>query len=597
MSQQTTTTNRSRSKYRPLRDDDKARRPYALNMDWLQLYCWRTDFFVPNTTSAWGYTTEKLDYGSKYWKEIYNVYDPDGVLIGQLTCNPHKKEVNKATAMLKIENSLLYEADCMDRVFSAIQGLGLKYKGISRIDLAYDCNELYNGLSISNLVWRYLDPDGNYIKLGQNKCLLYADMRYHARAKKSEGVELWSKDPRPTKAEQEAEARHMQEQREACRQAGLPEPTSEPAHLVNNKKFHVSSITWGMRSAAVQVQIYDKSAELRERRMKHHIVKSWKDAGLDITRPVYRIEIRITSRGKVLLNLETGKYYILSVNEILCQQQLEQLFFDYAEKYLCFYIKDKDRDVRKSRYRRLRILSLNNQYVSRPKAQAFSKDYSRSALIALHELNRLIVENQRAGNEITATLKAARQYMEDVHDLRAAESAWMAKDLALAKVVEGACESISAEEYFEQRLKGAPHELAARAAAARTQIERSLAAIAEQRAQERAQKLSEHLRWGGTYESFIAMQQERAPDFAIAEYNDLARLTPTLERPDFDTWAKLKMAERQELLKRLEEPAPPPDIPKELTDAQRQELIAAYDEDRLFTISANILEQIQDCPF
>lgn len=587
---------KSKPKFEPLDPNDGACRPYALNMDWLQLLCWRDAHFVANGTNSWGYTTVKLDHGSKYWAEIYDCFDPEGTLIGQLACAPHKKEVSPNSCMFKVDNSILYEESPMDVVFSALQGLMLTYKGVARIDIAYDCNELYNGLAVPSLIWRYLQRD--YIKCGQNKVYMYLDMAYHADDSTGQ-LTLWNKNPRPSKGEVEKQKRTREEMVEACRAAGIEPTEDEPLHQFEAvPEFRVGSVTWGLRSQAVQVQIYDKSRELREVKMKQHILHAWKEAGLDITKPVYRIEIRITNRGKQLKNLETGRYFTLSVNELLMQEQLEQLFYDYAEKYLKFYHREEGQRIQ--RCQRLPILSLHNRIVNRPKPCTLSKDYTRSATIALHELDRLIVANSQHGNEITGVLRTARDYMSEVYDLRLAEQRWMAKDMAVARLADGSLESISPNEYFEQRLKGAPHDLAEKAAKARAFVEQKLRDIAHQREEERQQRLQEHLRWGGTLESF--QRQEAEPEFDTigADYTQFCMLLPTRERPDFDAWAQQAREARAKLIKRLED-VPPPTMPYgEITNEEREKFLrqmADYNFRHAELSTDEILSVVDDCPF
>ena len=241
-----------------LRQDDKARRAYALSMDWLQLFCHTTSYFNPDETSPWGYRLVRKDYGSKFWQRIYDVYDPDGVLFGQLATTPHRKDINQSSCMLKVENSILYEADALDRADAAIDGMGLKYKGISRIDVAYDCNELYNGLSVQNLIMRYLyGADGKrYLKCGQNKALVWMDMCYHGRETADGSMSMHEAAPRRTKKQQEADRQRFEEQKEECEKAGLPAPEAYSARRLSGiPDAQVGSITWGVRSQSVQVQI------------------------------------------------------------------------------------------------------------------------------------------------------------------------------------------------------------------------------------------------------------------------------------------------------------------------------------------------------
>lgn len=568
-----TAKNSSPSRYKPLREDDASRRPYALSIDWLQCICRRTQYARLGETSPWGVTTVKLDHGSKYWASIYDVFDTDGTLVGQLTADPHKKEVDRAACMFKADNSILYEEYALDRVIAVIHDLGLDYKGISRIDLAYDCNEYYNGLRISSLIDGYLH--GRYVKIGQNTPLLWLNMGYYGKRDRDGNFRMFNRQPvKPLTAKQkEAAEREFRERCEECEKAGLPVPGRPAVQALNQAPaFEVGSITWGMRSQSVQVQIYDKSKELREVKMKHHIVDCWRRCGLDLERPVYRTEFRITNRGKMLQNCASGEFFTVSANDILCQEQIEQLFFDYAEKYLCFYHADGHEKVQNSR--RVRIFSLCNQRVNRPKAGTMSKDYTRGTCIALHEIDKHIVENDREGNAIAEPLRQVRAYLVDAYNLHDAETRFMQKDLALHGLATDEYKELSPEEYFEQRLQGAPAELAQRAAEARHHVEQFLIA----RKQEADEDIERRLAAGESMESIVRtmhvdfndIAKVRGYDTAAYIFPKVAALYPTIKARDFENFRKTLNRDTAAFRKMLED-LPMPDLPQGMTEQFREE--------------------------
>lgn len=582
-------------KFEPIREDDAARRRYSLNMDWLQLYCIKTGFFVEDGTNCWGYTTKLLDHGSKYWKKIFDVYDNEGLYIGQLTTDPHKKEVNQSAAMFKLDNSLLYEEYAIDRALAAIQNLGLQYQGITRIDIAYDCNELYNGLQVPNLVKRYIDSE--YLKCGQNNVILFMNMGYHGITAPDGSFRMYNVSPhRLTKKQLESRDKREAEQKAACESVGLPAPEIKRAHLLDSvPQSQFGSITWGTRSQDVQVQIYDKSRELREVKMKHHIVHAWQRAGLDLKKPIYRIEIRIMNRGKMLMNMETGKCFNLDVNDTICQAQLEQLFFDYAEKYLKFYHNDGHEKLQNCK--RLRILSLCNSAVVRPRTAQLSKDYTRGTAIALHEIDRQIDANKRQDTSILRHLYRVRQYLVDTYNLHKAETQWMLRDLAEARLCAGELKTISVEEYFEQRLKGAPQPLAQKAAEARRHLEDSLQA---QRV-EFKEEVKRRLAAGDTIDGIVrstGLKYEQLCDrcgfeAAAYVYPEVAALRPTVERMDFlrkEKFYQMEARKRKEFEELMKNIPPVSAVPEEYAEQQAE---LAFNKINM----QEMLNTIDDCPF
>lgn len=455
----------------PIRQDDKARRPYVVCLDWLQVFGALTPYFWPDRVNPYGYEAKRIGHGSKYWRDLFDIHDENGEHIGVLCCNPHRKDVNQQSAMYKVDNHILYMPDAIQRVAEHIQKIGMKYVGITRADIAYDCNEYYNGLLPPSLIRGYLADTPKYVKCGQNRWMLFGDSGYHGNDDSGE-FRAWNRDPRK-------------------------KDDSKPLNFYTKiPSYQFGSITWGTRSQAVQVQIYDKSAELKVKD-KPWIRQSWEEAGLDIERPVYRTEIRISNRGRQLVNVNTGEYFTLALADFLLQEQIEQLFRDYAEKYLKFYINDDH--IKLQNKQRLRIFSLLDQPVTRQRCETFTKIYSRTAGIALHEIDKHIVENRREGNDdMSRILEQARQYFVDVYKARKSEDAFMAKDLALAKIDKGEYDDISPEAYFEARLKGAPHELAQRAAKEYRRIREANALVIEQLRED----LIQHIDHGGSEAGF-----------------------------------------------------------------------------------------------
>ena len=267
---------------------DKNIRPYALSIDWLQLYCWNSGGFNPEYDTMTHHFAD-IGHGSKVFRKIYNVVDADGCLIGNISLDPYSDAINKNTVIFKAENNILYEPDAIPRIFAFLAEAGLHYKGITRIDVAYDCNEFYGGLKPQKLLDNYFNM--RYLKLGNNDPWVKMSGGYKLkfRANNSQKIKL-DGDGQTVGA------------------------------------FRASSVTWGQRSSDIQVQVYNKSKELREVKMKHHIVDWWKQNGLETEESdVYRVEIRITN-AKTLKNSTNGKLFKLQASDLLLQEQIENLF-------------------------------------------------------------------------------------------------------------------------------------------------------------------------------------------------------------------------------------------------------------------------------
>lgn len=418
---------------------DKNLRNYVISCDWLQLYLHKTSDFQPESENLFGYHFQDVGHGSKVFKRIYNVIDPDGEQIGNISLDPFSSKIPASSVIFKAENCILYHPDYIERIFHFIAATGLRYRGITRLDIAYDSNELYGGLKHETLIKKYRNNE--YLKIGANEYFMHCKAGYHLSVDKKGKKSLTNKAPSKKKNEDGT-------------------PSEQVENIQNLTEHKVNSITWGSRSSDVQVQLYDKSKELREVKMKHYIVDKWKDAGLDTEKPVYRIEIRIVNEGKSIKNLKTGERFSLSMNDLVTQELLEQLFHDYTRKVFRFYHR---RDITHiQRMKEVKIFSLTNQTLVRPMRHAKRKDYTRMHKITLNWLEKNIAENARQDNIIVHELEKVREYFLSAHGMEK----WNKEreDEEEYRKTAGERHVQTAQEYYKKKFAGLSSEVAKRAA-------------------------------------------------------------------------------------------------------------------------------------
>lgn len=351
---------------------DKNLRPYAVAIDWLQLSCRRTEQFNPASDTL-THHYQDVGHGSKVFKDIYNVIDDNGQLIGNVSVNPYNSAISPDTAIFKADNTILYEPDAIQRIFIFLSEAGLKYKGITRIDLAYDCHEYYGGLHPANLLQRYFSM--KYLKLGNNSPWVKYEGGYSLKInpKKDYKTEL------------------------------------EKGKL---GQFAISSVTWGNRSSDIQVQVYNKSRELREVKMKPHIVEYWRRCELEPDKKeVYRTEIRLTGL-RTVQNNTNGKLFRLQASDILLQAQLEHLFAAFAKKYFRFYHRRNITHI--ERMPQVKLLCIAKETIFTPKYPAAKKTYKeRSLKILRNWIERQLYENAKEGNELVYSLQSVKEYLDE----------------------------------------------------------------------------------------------------------------------------------------------------------------------------------------
>lgn len=413
---------------------DKNIRPYAISIDWLQLYCWNSGGFNPEYDTMTHHFAD-IGHGSKVFRKIYNVVDADGCLIGNISLDPYSDAINKNTVIFKAENNILYEPDAIPRIFAFLAEAGLHYKGITRIDVAYDCNEFYGGLKPQKLLDNYFNM--RYLKLGNNDPWVKMSGGYKLkfRANNSQKIKL-DGDGQTVGA------------------------------------FRASSVTWGQRSSDIQVQVYNKSKELREVKMKHHIVDWWKQNGLETEESdVYRVEIRITN-AKTLKNSTNGKLFKLQASDLLLQEQIENLFAAFASKYFRFYHR---RDISHlERMPEVKIFCHGKKPVLKPLHVRGRKDYTRQTKITLNWLDKQIYANAKEDNVFTHSLLDVKKYLETVYQMGQYVKEKDEKLREEKGITERPENYRSLMEYYAELYAGMDDDLCEQAAKARAEYEKAI---------------------------------------------------------------------------------------------------------------------------
>lgn len=412
--------------------DDKNTRPYVVSLDWLSVSCHTTDMFMEVEDQPSGYKLVRMDHGSTIFEKLADVFDPDGVHIGELSWKPYSNALDGRLAIMKADNALLYSQGGFEQFWAAVGLLQLRYIGIHRVDLACDQNEFYGGLLPASLISHYFKAE--WLKLGTNEGFSHFDMRYYG-CRSGEGLKAWSKIPLSSDRARKDRLSALQERNKELRNLGLPLLDESEAHVIDTitPEPH-NSVTWGTRNSDVQVQLYNKTKELSEVKMKRWIVDAWKQGGIDVSRDVFRVEIRIHGRGKGLKNPETGELFNLNLVDLVLQEQIEELFFAFAEKYFAFF-----RDEGKVKKRQNSRVKLWNRRppVLKPKLSPKAKNPTRFTLQLLNA-----IERERSSikdvPELETTYRAiskVSEYFQTAYDLKR----WVEDQSLSEKMQRGEC--------------------------------------------------------------------------------------------------------------------------------------------------------------
>lgn len=440
---------------------NKNLRPYVVSLDWFQLHLHRPSTFTATTqvvsslfcTSPEDWTFSDAGHGSKTYACILKIKHK-GQPFGEISLFPYSRQIHELSCSLKIENKLLYQPNVMQLVADFLDAFSLKYMGVTRIDLAYDCNEFYGGLTAEHLMAKY--EKGEIIKYGAGSGYRQFKQGYNCSWDAlTRSMSLMSDVVIPrTFNTQGVPTGDYAVELERQKQYEDPEcliklpadrnPLTAPGELARGAcPLIYTSTTWGSRSSGHQVQLYNKTLEMQQVKYKHHIAQRWAQYGLDLNRDIWRLEIRITKGAKLIQNLESGRTRFLDPRDMVLEEQLEQLFYDYAWKYFRFLSLDR-KDKRASKSEKLRPLDaiLNHKdrlktypvlclaernadgKLTRPLTQKFvprvatpQKDYSRSVKIAMNVLEGAIMSSAQHSNPQIVHLQEAYRELSAVYGL------------------------------------------------------------------------------------------------------------------------------------------------------------------------------------
>ncbi len=338
---------------------------YCISVDWLQIYCTNNLSEVPESGKGlYGtYTVKCSTVHTPLWQEVYTVYS-SGREYATYCRVPRSSAINRLGCTIKLHNRVLYSKSWVQVMRDILNILECKYVGVSRIDLAYDCNELNNGVSVQSFLADYIAhapmTEGHIIRSGSRRVTVQATRDKY-------GCTV------------------------------------------------ISGMRWGSPSNDVGAYCYNKSLELLEVKDKPWIRDTWEAAGLvnvwnkeqweelpknkrnmlinngDSTgylqRPVWRFEISIKAHGKDLLNMSTGELFRIDLDFLESQRRIEELWCWYSTKYMDFRINRGTKRLRD--YDKYDIFEVTQLEDIRPVRVNLYADTGRTERICANLLERM----------------------------------------------------------------------------------------------------------------------------------------------------------------------------------------------------------------
>lgn len=309
--------------------------PYAVNVDWLQVYCHDRNSGLLNIIYYEASTFEfvLMPYGSRHFKEIWEVIDQDGEKYAIIQRIPHSSIISKDGCIIQLCNRELYRRNYASEFIIFLASHNFTYKSISRLDICFDSNYLLNKYKHSTLIKDLMTA--RVLKNNQSK----VDWNFQAIANVGKPMEC-------------------------------------------------NSCSFGSKSSPVGTKMYNKTLEMKEQKRKPYIIESWVHNGLNIEQDVWRIEISIKSDASHTIRTTTGEIFRLSPDSLKMSQMVEDIFFSYAEKYFAF--KKNNNTKNKTRMPDLNIFPKERTLTLTPVRITTEKDSGRADRIFLKKLHNLL---------------------------------------------------------------------------------------------------------------------------------------------------------------------------------------------------------------
>lgn len=361
---------------------------YCISVDWLQVCCYsnnlayllNNDYY--NKIDSLPYWLELQPLETRNFARFIRVHTKvgnDWRYCADILAVPRSTMLNSNIVLVKIHNRFLYSQNYIKLLYNICDTFKLSIKGLTRLDLCYDCNSFHGGLKphkfIKEFVTAEFDSPRYIYKVGAKQFRVYGGKSVSSATK-------------------------------------------------------FSGIEFGSGKSSKRCYIYDKTRELAEVKDKPWIRQYWQENGLisDEKTHVYRAEISIKCDGMDLLNMSTGELFKLSPEYLQSQPAIEKLFHFYAARMFRFHRKGKHTRVRD--YDRIELFENSPIITCKPKKVCVNADTGRTEKICVSTLSRLSCQYSDLSQEYSSALSRCITFLSEVAGIKYAKE-------KLAKEIQG----------------------------------------------------------------------------------------------------------------------------------------------------------------
>lgn len=337
---------------------------YCISIDWLQTFNHASP--LHEGTFAYGnytFTVSHLNHETPLFLDVFAVKWKN-IKVATVLQRPRNAVIHPKSTCLKLENRTLYSMQYIELLYAINSALSLRYKGITRLDICYDCNRLRGGRDIPRFLRSFMTAE----PLKKGHIIRSGSQRFTAHGTRS-----------------------------------------------NTSVANLSSMRWGSPNNDITAYCYDKTLEMCEVKRKPWIIEMWEKNGLEyeidqdaidkmtarekkqkieqgtmkehVRKSVWRFEISITAKGKDIINMSTGELFRLSPEYLRHEQQIQKLFHIYAGKAFDFRINDGCKRIRD--YKPLQLFETEYATTAKPFAVNKCADTGRIEKICFNKLYQL----------------------------------------------------------------------------------------------------------------------------------------------------------------------------------------------------------------
>lgn len=286
---------------------------HCISIDWLSLYCrvlpepirpggpaalrepGESPFYIParfihapeydgtlRVSTAYEYKT--AEHGTRQFKHL----DTVSVLneeIAQVQYEPCSSILKPDSVIVKFNNRLLYRHDLWEVVDNFLRDHRLEVQSISRVDVCADFNEFDH--------YKPIDLIADFLKSKlRHKGHGIGAAYFNHFSKVKNGISL--------------------------------------AHL------EYSGLAFGSRESDARAYLYNKSLELKTQTDKPYIRQFWREAGLNLAKDVWRLEISIKAKGTSFRDKKSKAEIHYNTAKLKAPNDLCLLFYTYQRKLFSF---------------------------------------------------------------------------------------------------------------------------------------------------------------------------------------------------------------------------------------------------------------------